>query len=77
MTGIDGESSRTLGSEMDLDSIIDRLVGRAIGWGGVSIIHPTRIHLDESEILWLCMKVREIFLAQPALLHCDAPIKVH
>lgn len=67
---IHGEGTQANNSELNLDSIIERL------------LQPTRdgltgpICLDEAEVLWLCSEARTIFLAQPTLLECDAPLKV-
>jgi serine/threonine-protein phosphatase PP1 catalytic subunit len=54
-----------------LDSIIDRLVEVRGNRPG------KQVRLLESEIRYLCIESREIFLAQPILLELEAPIQVH
>lgn len=57
-------------AEVDLDSIIDRLVA-------VRRHRPGRsVDLEEYEIKYLCNKSREIFLNQPMLLELEAPLKI-
>lgn len=57
-------------SEVDLDSIIDRLLEVRGSRPG------KQVQLLESEIRHLCTKAREIFISQPILLELEAPIKV-
>lgn len=57
-------------SEVDLDSIIDRLLEVRGSRPG------KQVQLLESEIRYLCTKAREIFISQPILLELEAPIKV-
>ena len=55
---------------VDIDSIISRLLE-------ARNVHPAEcVALTESEILALCQKSQEIFLAQPMLLELEAPLKV-
>lgn len=56
--------------EVDLDSIIDRLLEVRGSRPG------KQVQLLESEIRFLCTKAREIFISQPILLELEAPIKV-
>jgi serine/threonine-protein phosphatase PP1 catalytic subunit len=57
--------------EIDLDSIIDRLLE-------VRLSRPGRqVQLLEKEIRYLCTKAREAFISQPILLELEAPIKVN
>jgi serine/threonine-protein phosphatase PP1 catalytic subunit len=56
--------------EVDLDSIIDRLLEVRGSRPG------KQVQLLESEIRHLCTKAREIFISQPILLELEAPIKV-
>ena len=56
--------------EVDLDSIIDRLLEVRGSRPG------KQVQLLESEIRYLCTKSREIFISQPILLELEAPIKV-
>lgn len=56
--------------EVDLDSIIDRLLEVRGSRPG------KQVQLLESEIRYLCTKAREIFISQPILLELEAPIKV-
>jgi serine/threonine-protein phosphatase PP1 catalytic subunit len=51
-------------NDVDLDSIIDRL------------LEGKQVQLLETEIRYLCTKSREIFISQPILLELEAPIKV-
>ena len=57
-------------NEVDLDSIIDRLLEVRGSRPG------KQVQLLESEIRYLCTKAREIFISQPILLELEAPIKV-
>lgn len=57
-------------SEVDLDSIIDRLLEVRGSRPG------KQVQLLEVEIRYLCTKAREIFISQPILLELEAPIKV-
>lgn len=56
--------------EVDLDSIIDRLLEVRGSRPG------KQVQLLEQEIRYLCTKAREIFISQPILLELEAPIKV-
>ena len=56
--------------EVDLDSIIDRLLEVRGSRPG------KQVQLLETEIRHLCTKAREIFINQPILLELEAPIKV-
>jgi serine/threonine-protein phosphatase PP1 catalytic subunit len=58
-------------NEVDLDSIIDRLLEVRGSRPG------KQVQLLEAEIRYLCTKAREIFISQPILLELEAPIKVH
>jgi hypothetical protein len=57
-------------NEVDLDSIIDRLLEVRGSRPG------KQVQLLEQEIRFLCTKAREIFISQPILLELEAPIKV-
>lgn len=57
-------------NEIDLDSIVDRLLEVRGSRPG------KQVQLLESEIRYLCTKAREIFISQPILLELEAPIKV-
>jgi serine/threonine-protein phosphatase PP1 catalytic subunit len=57
-------------SDVDLDSIIDRLLEVRGSRPG------KQVQLLEAEIRYLCTKAREIFISQPILLELEAPIKV-
>ena len=57
-------------AEVDLDSIIDRLLEVRGSRPG------KQVQLLETEIRFLCTKAREIFITQPILLELEAPIKV-
>jgi hypothetical protein len=57
-------------SEVDLDSVIDRLLEVRGSRPG------KQVQLLEAEIRFLCTKAREIFISQPILLELEAPIKV-
>lgn len=57
-------------TEVDIDRIIEQLLS-------VRGSRPGRqVNLTESEIKWLCIKSREIFISQPVLLELEAPIKI-
>jgi hypothetical protein len=58
-------------NDIDLDSIIDRLLEVRGSRPGKQV----QLHL-ETEIRYLCTKSREIFNSQPILLKLEAPIKV-
>lgn len=57
--------------EMDLDDYIKRLLDA--GYAGKV---TKSVCLKNAEIMAICARVREIFLAQPALLELDAPVKI-
>jgi serine/threonine-protein phosphatase PP1 catalytic subunit len=57
-------------NDIDLDSIIDRLLEVRGSRPG------KQVQLLEQEIRFLCTKAREIFISQPILLELEAPIKV-
>ncbi|CAF3460921.1 unnamed protein product [Fusarium graminearum] len=57
--------------EVDLDSIIDRLLEVRGSRPG------KQVQLLEAEIRYLCTKAREIFISQPILLELEAPIKYY
>jgi serine/threonine-protein phosphatase PP1 catalytic subunit len=57
-------------NEVDLDSIIDRLLEVRGSRPG------KQVQLLETEIRYLCTKAREIFISQPILLELEAPIKI-
>ena len=57
-------------NEVDLDSVIDRLLEVRGSRPG------KQVQLLENEIRFLCTKAREIFISQPILLELEAPIKV-
>ena len=57
-------------NEVDLDSVIDRLLEVRGSRPG------KQVQLPEAEIRYLCTKAREIFIVQPILLELEAPIKV-
>jgi serine/threonine-protein phosphatase PP1 catalytic subunit len=57
-------------TEVDLDSVIDRLLEVRGSRPG------KQVQLLEKEIRYLCTKAREIFISQPILLELEAPIKV-
>ncbi|XXQ37676.1 Serine/threonine-protein phosphatase [Plasmodiophora brassicae] len=60
----------TPSSELDVDSIIERLLE-------VRGCRPGKqVTLTESEIRGLCNRCREIFISQPILLELEAPIKI-
>lgn len=56
-------------NDVDLDSIIDRLLEVRGSRPG------KQVQLLEAEIRHLCQKAREIFISQPILLELEAPIK--
>ena len=56
-------------NDVDLDSIIDRLLEVRGSRPG------KQVQLLETEIRHLCTKAREIFISQPILLELEAPIK--
>jgi len=56
--------------EIDLDSVIDRLLEVRGNRPG------KQVQLQEYEIRFLCTKAREIFINQPILLELEAPIKI-
>ena len=58
-------------NDVDLDSIIDRLLEVRGSRPG------KQVQLLEAEIRHLCQKAREIFISQPILLELEAPIKVY
>jgi len=57
-------------NEVDLDSVIDRLLEVRGSRPG------KQVQLLEAEIRYLCTRAREIFISQPILLELEAPIKV-
>ncbi|KAL6876569.1 Metallo-dependent phosphatase-like protein [Trichoderma novae-zelandiae] len=57
--------------EMDLDDYIKRLLDA--GYAGKV---TKSVCLKNAEIMAICARVREVFLAQPALLELDAPVKI-
>jgi hypothetical protein len=60
----------TSSDEVDLDSIIDRLLE-------VRGTRPGKqVQLLQMELRYLCTKAREIFISQPILLELEAPMKV-
>lgn len=58
-------------NDVDLDSIIDRLLEVRGSRPG------KQVQLLETEIRYLCTKAREIFISQPILLELEAPIKAN
>ena len=59
-----------MGDEIDVDNIIEQLLG-------VRGARPGRqVNLTENEIRWLCVRGREVFTSQPVLLELEAPIKI-
>ncbi|CEQ42451.1 SPOSA6832_04263 [Sporobolomyces salmonicolor] len=58
------------GQDIDLDSVIDRLLEVRGNRPG------KQVQLQEYEIKFLCTKAREIFINQPILLELEAPIKI-
>jgi hypothetical protein len=79
-------SSSTInpGSNISVDGLIDRLLA-GIPFLSLPLIpmlavresRPGKpVHLDETEIRFLCERSREVFLGQPILLELEAPIKV-
>ncbi|KAG5646742.1 hypothetical protein DXG03_002424 [Asterophora parasitica] len=66
----DGDGMADSTTEIDLDSVIDRLLE-------VRGNRPGKpVQLQEYEIKYLCTKAREIFINQPILLELEAPIKI-
>jgi hypothetical protein len=65
-----GDSTMADQHEVDLDSVIDRLLEVRGSRPG------KQVQLLETEIRYLCTKAREIFISQPILLELEAPIKV-
>jgi hypothetical protein len=65
-----GDSTMADQHEVDLDSVIDRLLEVRGSRPG------KQVQLLEAEIRYLCTKAREIFISQPILLELEAPIKV-
>jgi len=57
-------------SDIDLENTIEKLLEVRGGKPG------KLVQLTESEIKLLCSKSREVFLAQPALLELEAPLKI-
>lgn len=58
------------GNDIDIDSIIERLLS-------VLSQRPGKmVNLENREIKALCVKSREIFISQPVLLELEAPIKI-
>jgi len=57
-------------ADIDVDSVIQRLLEVRGSRPGKTV------QLTEQEIKGLCMKAREIFMAQPILLELEAPIKI-
>lgn len=56
--------------DLDIDSIIERLVE-------VRAFRPGKqVNLTEQEIRGLCIKSRDIFMAQPNLLEIEAPMRI-
>ncbi|KAH8915120.1 hypothetical protein BT69DRAFT_1184232, partial [Atractiella rhizophila] len=55
--------------EIDLDSVIDRLLEVRGNKPG------KQVSLQEFEIKFLCTRARDIFINQPILLELEAPIK--
>lgn len=73
--------------EIDLDSVIDRLLEGELRVSKDESTSLTRrpvrgnrpgkaVQLLEYEIKYLCTKAREIFISQPILLELEAPIKI-
>lgn len=72
-------------TEIDLDSVIDRLLeGELLRVEWTRIVLTTvrgnrpgkAVTLQEYEIKYLCTRAREIFISQPILLELEAPIKI-
>lgn len=57
-------------TEINIDNIIQRI----LDCRGPKQVRP--MQLTETEIRSLCLKSREIFLQQPALLELEAPLKI-
>lgn len=66
--------------EADVDSIIERLLEGTTTECTSTLVRSSRpgkqVQLTESEIRYLCLRSRQIFLEQPILLELEAPIKV-
>eukprot|EP00831_Metopus_contortus_P030398 TRINITY_DN24917_c0_g2_i1.p1 TRINITY_DN24917_c0_g2~~TRINITY_DN24917_c0_g2_i1.p1 ORF type:complete len:117 (+),score=12.21 TRINITY_DN24917_c0_g2_i1:38-352(+) len=61
---------KTVVPEIDVDSIIDKLLELQYG-------KPGRMaSLTEDEVRSLCIQAREIFISQPILLELGAPLKI-
>lgn len=56
--------------EIDVNEIIEKLVKACSGKS------CKNVNLREEEILYLCVKSRDIFMEQPILLELSAPLKV-
>ncbi|KAH3761146.1 serine/threonine-protein phosphatase PP1-beta catalytic subunit [Pelomyxa schiedti] len=66
-----GDGAQSLqGAELDVDNIIGRLLAVRGNRPG------KQVDLLETEIRWLCMKSRDIFMSQPILLELEAPVKI-
>jgi len=59
-----------MGDDLDVDGIIEKLLEAKNGRPGKAITLP------ESDVRGLCLKARDIFIAQPILLELEAPIKI-
>lgn len=66
---LEGVTAMADQNEVDLDSVIDRLLEVRGSRPG------KQVQLLETEIRYLCTKAREIFISQPILLELEAPIK--
>ncbi|ORY50751.1 putative serine/threonine protein phosphatase [Rhizoclosmatium globosum] len=54
----------------DVDTIINKLLS-------VRGLRPgNKVQLPQSEVTWLCMTSKEIFMSQPCLLELEAPIQI-
>ncbi|GAB0493654.1 hypothetical protein MMPV_004939 [Pyropia vietnamensis] len=78
---MDPASSSRRGGELNVDSIIERLLEhKPSGAGKKSKVRGQRpgrqVNLLEEEIKQLCLQARQIFLSQAPLLELDAPIKI-
>ncbi|OSX72949.1 hypothetical protein BU14_0392s0007 [Porphyra umbilicalis] len=76
-----GKGGAADSSELNVDSIIERLLEHKPSGGGkkskVRGQRPGRqVNLLEEEIKQLCLQARQIFLSQAPLLELDAPIKI-
>jgi len=58
-------------SPFDVDAIIDKLLHER---GGKPALRSQQ--LSEAEVRYLVMETREIFMSQPMLIECDAPVKL-